>query len=489
MGLIPLLFELLPEATILRWEVVNGIEFLFFIDKTSLTFLSLVSFISRIIIFYSFSYISPGTSERFALLLFLFVSSMILLIFCWTLPLAILGWDGLGVSRFLLVCYYPSTDSFNCSAITGVMNRVGDYFLLIAIVLVFLDSFWSGILWVILAALTKRAQFPFSSWLPKAMAAPTPVSSLVHSSTLVTAGVFLIIRFPPEGNVATTLSFLAMITLTLANLAACLQNDIKKLIAMSTISHMRIIIFFISLNAINSAFIHLVVHALAKALLFIGAGVVLHSLATQDIRKIGALINSSTVLSLMTLRIFSLCALPFISGFFSKDLCLLLIHQNKINLFLFIIFWLNLPLSLAYRLRFLFYVNFKEASYGVVLQKISWDLILIRMIPLGLSCTFAGIVLMFLTPLAINPHSFILLLPIRAPMLILSSLIIYFTFLYKKVFINKLMSYIRSLGFIDMLVSNTGGVGFNFAWAISSSLEKTWIESPKRSLANYVPLI
>lgn len=142
---------------------------------------------------------------------------------------------------------------------------------------------------LILARITKRAQIPFSAWLPAAIAAPTPVRALVHSSTLVTAGVYLLIRFSPPQRICITLLIIALLTSTIASLRACAETDLKKVIALSTLSQLGVIITAVASGLPNLAFFHLISHASFKALLFISAGKVLGETSTQDSRLIGNL--------------------------------------------------------------------------------------------------------------------------------------------------------------------------------------------------------
>lgn len=177
---------------------------------------------------------------------------------------------------------------------------------------------------LILAAITKRAQIPFSAWLPAAIAAPTPVSALVHSSTLVTAGVYLIIRFHHLLGANFFLLYVGCLTIFMSGLGANFEIDLKKIIALSTLSQLGVIIFTLSLGLIELAFFHLLSHALFKSLLFLCAGVYIHGAGDcQDIRLLGGVMKSIPVRSLFFgCCSLSLCGFPFLSGFYSKDLIL-----------------------------------------------------------------------------------------------------------------------------------------------------------------------
>jgi len=212
---------------------------------------------------------------------------------------------------------------------------------------------------VVLAAMTKRAQIPFSSWLPAAMAAPTPVSSLVHSSTLVTAGVYLLIRFNFcfRPILFYVLLFLARMTIFISGLGANYEYDLKKIIALSTLSQLGLIIRILALGGYQLAFFHLLTHALFKALLFMCAGSIIHSLGdSQDIRFIGGLINHMPyTVTLFNVCNFRLCGLPFLSGFYSKDLIVEFISMGNLNIFIYLIFYISIGLTVSYRARLAYY--------------------------------------------------------------------------------------------------------------------------------------
>lgn len=220
---------------------------------------------------------------------------------------------------------------------------------------------------VVLAALTKRAQIPFSSWLPAAMAAPTPVSSLVHSSTLVTAGVYLLIRFNfvLRDEAIIILLFIGRITIFIAGLGANYEFDLKKIIALSTLSQLGLIMGILAVGSYRLAFFHLLTHALFKALLFICAGCIIHNLGNcQDIRFMGGLINQIP-LTCCFFRIsnFSLCGLPFLSGFYSKDLILEVLSIDYFNLFIYFVFFFSTGLTVCYSVRLSYYALFGDFNY------------------------------------------------------------------------------------------------------------------------------
>jgi len=227
----------------------------------------------------------------------------------------------LGITSFLLVIYYKNRKSLGSSLITALTNRVGDAFLLVVLGLILYQP--KGVhLWVvllILTAITKRAQWPFGSWLPAAMAAPTPVRALVHSSTLVTAGVYLLLRFNDVS--MEWLTPFGSLTLLVAGLAARGEVDIKKIVALSTLSQLGVMAVSLGLSYKSLTFFHLITHAMFKALLFICVGVGIHTIyGTQDIRQFNCMSHLTPgTRSLLCVGALALVGFPFMSGFYSKD--------------------------------------------------------------------------------------------------------------------------------------------------------------------------
>jgi len=234
--------------------------------------------------------------------------------------------------------------------VTILSNRVGDVAILLSISWLFNFGGWNFfylqyivkreglmfiIILIILAAITKRAQIPFSAWLPAAIAAPTPVSSLVHSSTLVTAGVYLLIRFSFMIYVNNFLLYVGVLTMFIAGASANFECDLKKIIALSTLRQLGLIIIVIGLGLRDLSFFHLITHAMFKSLLFLCAGVFIHSYGEiQDIRFISRLIKGLPLSSFYFIVCsIALCGFPFLSGFYSKDLILELYIIGSLNIF------------------------------------------------------------------------------------------------------------------------------------------------------------
>lgn len=378
-----------------EWEIfsLNSriLEIVFIFDWIRLMFLSFVLFISSLVIYYRKDYIEGDLNiNRFILLVLLFVFSIVILILRPNLIRILLGWDGLGLVSYCLVIYYQNIKSYNAGILTALSNRLGDVAFLLGIAWILNYGRWNFIFYlelikldyqikiiallIVFAAITKRAQIPFSSWLPAAIAAPTPVSALVHSSTLVTAGVYLLIRFNLlfiDTYLSKFLLLISGLTIFIAGLGANFEFDLKKIIALSTLSQLGLIIRILSLGFYKLAFFHLLTHALFKALLFICAGVIIHNIKnSQDIRDIGGLVFCMPLtLSCLNIANLSLCGLPFLSGFYSKDLILEIVLITNINFFSFFLFFFSTGLTVSYSMR-LFYYSFlkfiNQGSYNIL---------------------------------------------------------------------------------------------------------------------------
>lgn len=361
---------------LLEWRLVSFLPTPVIItlvfDRTRLLYSTVVILISANVLRFSTVYmIDDKFINRFTLLVVAFIISINLLIYIPHLIILLLGWDGLGITSFILVIYYQNSKSLRAGLITALTNRIGDVAILLSIGWTLSQGHWNilhiridninrvfQISAITLAAITKRAQIPFSSWLPAAMAAPTPVSALVHSSTLVTAGVFLLIRFYPFLSSIEIFNkfilFIAVSTIIIAGIRATTECDIKKIIALSTLSQLGIIITRIGLGFPQIAFIHIVIHALFKALLFICAGnlISLHGHA-QDLRWMGNTLNATPITATCILIAnTALCGFPFIAGFYSKDLIIETAIFSEQNRFIVILILLSVGFTSFYSIRF-----------------------------------------------------------------------------------------------------------------------------------------
>nr|YP_009753997.1 NADH dehydrogenase subunit 5 [Cheirotonus gestroi]QIT06606.1 NADH dehydrogenase subunit 5 [Cheirotonus gestroi] len=374
-------------SLLLEYEVVSinscAILMTILFDWMSLLFLSFVLFISSMVVFYSIEYMEGDLNiNRFIMLVGMFVLSMMLLIISPNLISILLGWDGLGLVSYCLVIYYQNFKSNNAGMITALSNRIGDVALLMAIAWMMNYGSFNYIFYVdclgayemsvvaflvLLAALTKSAQIPFSAWLPAAMAAPTPVSSLVHSSTLVTAGVYLLIRFHGcfSFNLLLLLLFIGTMTMFMAGAGANFEFDLKKIIALSTLSQLGLMMSILALGEYKLAFFHLLTHALFKALLFMCAGNIIHSLGgCQDIRFMGGMISAMPLTcSFFVVANLALCGLPFMAGFYSKDLILEVLSMSYLNFYIYIVYFISTGLTVCYTFRLIYFVLIGDFNY------------------------------------------------------------------------------------------------------------------------------
>nr|UZN44121.1 NADH dehydrogenase subunit 5 [Furcilarnaca chirurga] len=381
MGWLGCYFLMADLVYFIEWEVVSlnssGIVMTVLLDWMSLMFMSFVMGISSLVVYYSEEYmLGDGSLDRFIILVLMFVLSMMFMIISPNLISILLGWDGLGLVSYCLVIYYQNTKSYSAGMLTALSNRVGDVALLMAIAWMLNFGSWNYIYYlnlnekgielsvmgglILLAAMTKSAQIPFSSWLPAAMAAPTPVSALVHSSTLVTAGVYLLIRFNTlifSGVWSELLLLISGLTMFMAGMGANFEFDLKKIIALSTLSQLGLMMSILSIGYFKLAFFHLLTHALFKALLFMCAGAIIHNMKnSQDIRSMGVLSNQMPLTSAcFNSSNLALCGMPFLAGFYSKDLILEMVSLSNMNCFLFFLFFFSTGLTVSYSLRLVYY--------------------------------------------------------------------------------------------------------------------------------------
>nr|YP_010715732.1 NADH dehydrogenase subunit 5 [Hermya beelzebul]WDE73959.1 NADH dehydrogenase subunit 5 [Hermya beelzebul] len=377
-------FVVFVEFELISFNTISIVMTLLF-DWMSLIFMSFVLMISCLVIFYSKEYmIMDYKINRFIMLVLMFVFSMMLLIISPNLISILLGWDGLGLVSYCLVIYFQNVKSYNAGMLTFLSNRIGDVGLLLAIAWFLNYGSWNYIFYleflkdnqemmivgmlVMLAAMTKSAQIPFSSWLPAAMAAPTPVSALVHSSTLVTAGIYLLIRFNillKFSLMSNLLLLLSSLTMFMSGLGANYEFDLKKIIALSTLSQLGLMMSILSMGYYKLAFFHLLTHALFKALLFMCAGVIIHNMNNnQDIRLMGSLsLMMPITSSCFNVANLALCGMPFLSGFYSKDLILECVLLSNINYFSFFLFFFSTGLTVCYSFRLFYYSMVSDFNY------------------------------------------------------------------------------------------------------------------------------
>ena len=326
------------------------------IDPLSSVMLLVVTFVSALVHIYSIGYMSHDPHKpRFMSYLSLFTFSMLVLVVSDNFLQLFFGWEGVGLCSYLLIGFWYKKESANNAAIKAfIVNRVGDFGLAIGIFLIFFYfgtinfqevfdtapqfienklvffGFESSLITLIciflfIGAMGKSAQFLLHTWLPDAMEGPTPVSALIHAATMVTAGVFLVVRCSPLFEYSETalnlVTIVGMITAIFAASVALVQNDIKKIVAYSTCSQLGYMFFAAGVGAYHVAMFHLFTHAFFKALLFLGSGSVIHAFKDeQDIRNMGGVRKKLPyTYALMLIGTLALTGFPFLSGFYSKD--------------------------------------------------------------------------------------------------------------------------------------------------------------------------
>lgn len=325
------------------------VPFAFQIDQLSSIMMLLVTGVGGLIHIYSIGYMHGDKGfSRFFAYLNLFIFFMLLLVMANNYVLMFAGWEGVGLCSYLLIGFWYKNREFSAAANKAfIVNRIGDLFMLYGLYMIFKhfgtfvytdingmaqsvfngDTAVIGIITLLLfiGATGKSAQIPLHTWLPDAMAGPTPVSALIHAATMVTAGIYLVIRSNVLFSLAPFTNEIIVIvglsTTLIAGMIALKQNDIKKVLAYSTISQLGLMFFALGVGAYAAAFFHLLTHAFFKALLFLGAGSVIHGMqGEQDIRNMGGLSKKmkNTHITFL-IAVIAIIALPPLSGFFSKD--------------------------------------------------------------------------------------------------------------------------------------------------------------------------
>lgn len=486
-------YSIINKINIYNWlniGIINN-DYEIIYDKQNIIMINLISIVTLIVVFYSFWYLDGDPHiTRFISYLLLFAFTMYLLVLSNNYILMFGGWECVGLMSYLLINYWSSSLNSNKSAFKAILfNKIGDISYLFALILLYFlynnfsisnlptHSSWLSFFFFafLFAALAKSAQFFFHCWLGDAMAGPTPVSALLHAATMVTAGIFILLRINLYISILDynyILLFLGALTIIFAGFSAIYQYDIKRIIAFSTCSQIGYMFInnglYTSSDISNSSLFHLFTHGFFKALLFLTAGILIHNLYNeQDIRRYGGLLFKFPLSFIFFLiGTLAIISFPFLSGYYSKEAILFnsfLSFSNISSFFFFILlFGALLTTIYSFKLLFLSFFGYSNSSNSYSFNNTNTEIptsLLLFIIPLLLGSIFIGYLSNeYFLGLGVNNisilHSFIpsilVLLPIFTLILgfilSLSDIPFYYSYLFasffnRRLFLDPLFNY------------------------------------------------
>nr|YP_009051528.1 NADH dehydrogenase subunit 5 [Tetranychus phaselus]AIH15689.1 NADH dehydrogenase subunit 5 [Tetranychus phaselus] len=355
-------FQMIVLLNETMFNMYENVMFIF--DIYSMSFFLVISIVVFNVLSFMNMYMYMNKNMKtFFFMTKMFILSMFLLVYSFNLWTMIIGWEGLGVSSFYLIFYYNNYESWKSAIKTFVNNKIGDCLLITSMIfmVLFLNSFKMTSMMFLISMFTKSAQYPFMAWLPMAMAAPTPISAMVHSSTLVTAGLFIMFRLFNNFYMKINLNFfmnLCLISMLVSGMKAITEKDMKKMIALSTLSQMSLIFFFLLNNMKNLAFIYMCNHAFFKSLMFINMGMMMMNNFSSQLKFNMTNFNLiSKFLLSYKIACFNLMNLSFFSSFFVKEKMLMTFGESMASMTKFLVFLFNSFLTMNYSMKMIFFFN------------------------------------------------------------------------------------------------------------------------------------